>query len=92
MSYQPMGDLWDTIGTIARKVAGVADTVSQVVPYARPVAQGTAAVAVVPRGQTSTVVSAPGLPVAVAVPHSAFPSWLLPVGLGAVALLLLRRR
>lgn len=91
-SYQPVGDLWDTIKSIAGKVSGVAQAVADTAPYARDVASGTAAVAVVPRGQTSTVISSPGAPIAVAVPHSGLPSWVLPLGIGAAALLLLRRK
>lgn len=84
-----LGDLWDTIGKIAGKVSQVADTVASATPYARDVATGKASVAVVPRNSTSTVVSG-GSPVAI--PIAGMPSWVLPVGLGVVGILLLKRR
>lgn len=83
------GDLWSTIENIANKVGNVAQGVASAVPYAQQVVGGQASVAVVPRNTTSTVVSGSG-PVAFGL--GGMPSWVLPVGLGAVALLLLRSR
>jgi hypothetical protein len=84
-----LGDLWDTIGKIAGTVQKVAGTVQQVSPYARDVVSGNSAITVVPTNRTSTVVSGSG---PIAIPVAGMPSWVIPVGLGAVALLLLSRR
>lgn len=84
-----LGDLWDTIGQIAQKVGSVAQGVASAAPYARDVVSGTKAVAIVPTGTTSTVVAGQG-PVAFGLPG--IPSWVVPVGIGALAFLLLRRR
>ncbi len=87
-----LGDVWSGIQSALQKVGQVATGVSQALPYAQQVASGESAIAIVPRGTTSTVISGAGSPFALGVSGSAIPSWVLPVSLVAVALWMTKRR
>lgn len=80
---------WDDVYNVAKKVAGVAQHAPTIVSAVRGVAQGQSKVAIVPADRPSFVTPIPGQPIGIA---SGMPSWLLPVGIGAVALLVLTRR
>jgi hypothetical protein len=85
-----LGDIWETVGTLARKVASVAEGVAGAAPAAKQVASGQSKVAIVPSSGPSTVLPVPGEPYAVAT--SALPGWVIPaVAIGALYLLLRRR-
>lgn len=81
-----MGDLWSTIGQIANRVASAARTVEAAAPYAGEVASGRAAIAVVPKGQSTFVTPVPGTSVAFGLP-----TWVIPAAIGGVVLLLVMR-
>lgn len=95
MSYtrdEQLGDLYSSLSNIFGKVGQVAQGVSQALPYAQQVASGESAIAIVPRGTTSTVVSGAGSPFALGLSGSAIPSWVIPVSLVAVVLWMTKRR
>lgn len=90
-----LGGFFDTLYNIGKKVVS---TAGDVIGYADPVldavhtvSSGQGSIAVVPNTGPSVVYPVPGSPLALGA-ATPMPSWVLPVGLGLVAALLISRR
>jgi len=84
-----LSGFWDDVYGVVEKVASITQAAPSVVRVAQSVATGQSRVAVVPSKGTSIVQPVGSGPFAIGV---GLPTWLIPVGLGLAAILILRAR